>query len=276
MSEREQYPAGVPCWVESLQPDPRAALGFYGPLFGWEFAGPGPMPGDPPGEYYVARVAGRDVAGIGSAPEPRSAGGAAWSTYIRVDSADAAAASAARAGGTLRDGPFDVLPAGRMAVLEDPAGAVVCVWEAAGREGAQLINAPRAWAMSLLETADPAASSAFYGAMFGWQAEPVAPGAPVVLWRLPGYVGGEPEQPVPRDVVGVMSTLAGSSAPMDARWRVDFWVDDADGTAERAVALGGEVVVAPHEQPMFRSAVLADPAGATFSINQRMAVPPSG
>jgi hypothetical protein len=57
MSEREQYPAGVPPWVETLQPDPRAALDFYGTLFGSEFAGPGPMPGDPPGEYYVARCA---------------------------------------------------------------------------------------------------------------------------------------------------------------------------------------------------------------------------
>jgi len=68
MSEREEYPAGVPCWVETLQPDPRAARDFDGPLFGWEFAGPGFMPGDLPGEYFVARVEGRDVAGIGSLP----------------------------------------------------------------------------------------------------------------------------------------------------------------------------------------------------------------
>jgi predicted enzyme related to lactoylglutathione lyase len=95
MSERERYPAGVPCWVETLQPDPRAALDFYGPLFGWEFAGPGPMPGDPPGEYYVARVRGR------------------------VDSADEAAARATDAGGCLLGGPLDVPPVGRLAVLTD-------------------------------------------------------------------------------------------------------------------------------------------------------------
>ena len=53
-------------------------------------------------------------------------------------------------------------------------------------------------------------------------------------------------------------------------------MEDADGTAERAVALGGEVVVAPHEVPMFRHAVLADPVGATFSISQLTAVAPSG
>ncbi len=226
----------------------------------------------------MARVEGRDVAGIGSAAA-QSAGRTAWSTYVRVDSvdsADAAAAGAEGAGGMLRDGPFDVLPAGRMAVLEDPAGAIVCVWEAADREGAQLINVPRAWAMSLLETTDPDRACAFYGAMFGWRAEPVAADAAVALWLLPGYVGGEPQQPVPRDVVGVMSTLAGAVNGSDARWNVDFWVEDTDARAERAVALGGEVVVAPHAQPMFRSAALADPVGATFSISQLMAVPPSG
>src|SRR3954447_25999363 len=100
MSEREHYPHGVPCWVETLQPDPQAALDFYGPLFGWEFAGPGPMPGDPPGEYFVARVRGRDVAGIGSLPAGGGAAGAAWSTSIRVDSADDAAARATDAGGS--------------------------------------------------------------------------------------------------------------------------------------------------------------------------------
>ena len=59
MSERDRYPAGVPCWVETLQPDPRAAAAFYAGVLGWEFTGPGPMPGG--GNYYVGRLGGRDV-----------------------------------------------------------------------------------------------------------------------------------------------------------------------------------------------------------------------
>ena len=43
MSQRDDYEPGVPCWVDTLQPDPEAAMAFYGALFGWEFAGPGPM-----------------------------------------------------------------------------------------------------------------------------------------------------------------------------------------------------------------------------------------
>src|SRR6266511_5708863 len=101
MSERERYPPGVPCWVETLQPDPQASLDFYGPLFGWEFVGPGPMPGDPPGQYFVARVGGRDVAGVGSLPDRRSSDEAVWATYIGVDSADDTAETAKKAGGSV-------------------------------------------------------------------------------------------------------------------------------------------------------------------------------
>jgi uncharacterized protein len=276
MSERSHYPAGVPCWVDTLQPDPRAALDFYGPLFGWDFAGPALMPGDPPGDYFVARVRGRDVAGIGLSPAPSSSSPSIWNTYVRVDSVGEAIERVQKAGGALVDGPVDVLPAGRLAVVSDLTGAVVGVWEARAREGAQVLNEPGAWAMSLLHTTDPSASTAFYGAVFGWQAEPFEmPGAQVTLWRLPGYVGGEPQQPVPRDVVSVMTQSGSDGSPSDVppHWSVDFWVHDADATAEHAARLGGQVVVPPYDVPGFRSAVLADPEGATFTVSKLTAVP---
>jgi hypothetical protein len=77
-----------------------------------------------------------------------------------------------------------------LAVLADPAGAPVCVWEAGAREGAQLVNEPGAWAMSLLHTTDPESSQAFYGAVFDWRPEPFdAAGAQLTLWRLPRLPG---------------------------------------------------------------------------------------
>jgi predicted enzyme related to lactoylglutathione lyase len=266
MSERVDYPPGVPCWVETLQPDPRAALEFYGAVFGWEFTGPGPMAGDLPGEYYVAQVGGRDVAGIGSLPEMGTAPVAAWNTYVRVDSADDVVERAEAAGGSVLAGPLDALPAGRLAVLADPVGPVFSVWEARAREGAQLVNQPNAWAMSSLHTTDAETAQAFYGSLFGWQPEPFGPPeAQMTVWRLPGYVGGEPQQPVPRDVVAVLAP-AGDGVP--PHWNVNFWVDDADATAERVVRAGGQVLMDPVDTPGFRSAVLADPHGAAFSISQ--------
>jgi predicted enzyme related to lactoylglutathione lyase len=274
MSQRVRYPAGVPCWVDTLQPGPRAALDFYGALFGWEFDGPGPMPGDPPGEYFVAQIEGRDVAGIGSLPDLGAPAVPSWNTYIRVDSADDAGEQAKAAGASLLAGPLDALPAGRLAVLVDPVGAAFCLWEARAREGAQLVNEPRTWAMSSLHTTDPERAEEFYGSLFGWQPEPFGPpAAEMTLWRLPGYVGGEPQQPVPRDVVAVLAPSGDAAAAVPPHWNVNFWVDDADATAEQAAGLGGQVLMPPFDTPGFRSSVVADPQGAVFSISQLTAGP---
>jgi predicted enzyme related to lactoylglutathione lyase len=265
MPARVTYPPGVPCWVDTLHADPQAALAFYAGLFGWEFSGPGPMP-DPSGKYYVARVAGRDVAGI--ATRPKGAGPPAWTTYVRVDDAAAVTERARRAGGSVVVPPFDAPPAGRGAVLACPGGAIFGVWQAHAREGAQLVNAPSAWAMSTLRTQDLAKATAFYGALFGWQPQTFGDGAnAITLARLPGYVGGTEAQPVPRDVVACMID-AGDAGDGGAVWDVGFWIDDTDAAVRRAVDLGGTIVVPPYDMPMFRQAVIADCEGATFSISQ--------
>jgi predicted enzyme related to lactoylglutathione lyase len=253
MSERDVYPAGVPCWVETLQADPGAAQRFYAELFGWEIVG-----GE---EYAVARLRGLDVAGIAALPAPDVS--QAWFTHVRVAEVDQAAARVTDAGGMVIAAPFEASPAGRVAVVADPAGAQLCLWQAEIREGAQVVNEASAWSMSALQTPDPKAAEAFYAAAFGWVSEPWGP---ITLFRLPGYVGGEPAQPVPRDVVAVM--LATDAA---AGWSVDFWVADIELAVRDAVRLGGSVIAAPFERPPFRSAVLADPGGATFSISERVA-----
>jgi len=262
MSTRDRYPAGVPCWVETLQADPRAAAAFYEGLMGWSFIG-----SEDPGEehdwsYLVARLDGSDVAGLGALPDGMAP---SWVTHVRVERAEEAAERARAAGGTVVDGPIEADPAGRFVVLADPLGAVLCAWEADVREGAERINEPGAWAMSALQTPDPERAAAFYEAVFGWRAEPWGP---VHLLRLPGYVGGTEEQPVPRDVVAVMAPAA-PGAP--AAWGVDLWVADIDAAVARAGELGGRVLMPVHDRPPFRSAVVADPEGAAFSLSQLVA-----
>lgn len=269
MTRIETYPPGVPCFVDALSRDVDAARRFYAGIFGWEFSGPGPMPGGPDAEYWVARVRGHDVAGLGTCPAddvPQM-----WNTHVAVADVDAAADAVRAAAGRIVAAPFDVPPAGRMAVIADPSDAVLTLWQARQRAGAQLVNEPSAWAMSLLTTPRPEQAAAFYAAVFGWRAEPFGDdGSGLYLFRLPGYVGGEPGQPVPRDVVAAMST-----APAEERdgyppvhWSVDFWVADADGGAARAPQFGGAVVAGAYDVPTFRQAVLAAPDGATFTISE--------
>jgi hypothetical protein len=250
MSERNGYEPGVPCWVDARQPDPRAAVDFYTRLFGWE--------AQSSGEYTFCRLRGRDVAAITAGENP------GWSTHIWVESTDQTAERVTDAGGSVVTAPFDLPGAGRTAVLADPAGAEFAVWQPAGRTGAQRVNEPGAWSMSALSTTDLDGAKAFYAAVFGWETDTFAAGDfEVTLWRLPGFVGGEPEQPVPADVIA--TSLPSEGPP---RWDVDFWVSDADATAARAAELGGAVVVPPFDMPVGRQSVLADPQGATFSVTR--------
>src|SRR3954468_8320518 len=117
MSEQDRYIPGVPCWIDTTQPDPDAAVRFYDELFGWQFEDV--MPAGSPDPYHVARIRGGDVAAVAS----QSGGTATWNTYVWVADADETAAKARAAGGSVLIEPTDVGEAGRMAVFADREGA---------------------------------------------------------------------------------------------------------------------------------------------------------
>jgi predicted enzyme related to lactoylglutathione lyase len=260
MSERNSYPAGVPCWVTNLQHDVPTAREFYGELFGWEMeSGP-----DGLAPYALGRLRGRDVAAIGTMPVPGAP--PTWLMEVRTDDLPATVAAVRDAGGEVLQEEVDFGQVGRLGVFTDPLGATFCAWEGGDREGAQLVNEPSAWSMSALQTSDPDRAARFYGAVFGWETDAFGP---ATLCRLPGYVGGEPSQPVPRDVVAVLVPAAGE-AP--AAWGVDFWIDDVERGVADVRRLGGSVLTGPYDAPpSFRQAVVTDPGGATFSIGQLVA-----
>ena len=282
MLERNGYPAGVPCWVDTTQPDPHAAVEFYGGLFGWDFEDS--MPADAPGHYFMARLRGRQVAAVGSAMEGSPT---VWNTYVWVEDAEATMGKVTQAGGKVIAPPMDVLDAGRMAVFSDPTGAVLSLWQAGRHRGAELVNEPNTWNWSDLNTRDLGAAKAFYGAVFGWQATPVDFGSgESYMWRRPGYgdfleqfnpgirqrhkEGGAPEGFT--DAIGWLQPMPAEQFPADVppHWALTFSVDDADAVASRAEQLGGTVMVAPFDVPYARIAMLRDPQGATFSISRYM------
>jgi hypothetical protein len=272
LPERDGYIAGVPCWVDTVQPDPAAAAEFYGGLFGWEFEDG--TSAESPGSYLMARLRGGDVAAVSSPPEGAPAH-AVWNTYIWVEDADEAAAKAREAGGAVLSEPFDVLDAGRMAVLADPEGAVFCVWQAKEHRGARIVNEPGAVNFNVLHTRDPERAKRFYGAVFGWTTLDLGSGE---FWTLRAYgdylealTPGTRERsaefgaPGFEDVVAAISPLAGDDVDTPIHWGVTFATADADATAAKAAELGGTVLLAPVDAPYSRLTVLRDPQGATFS-----------
>jgi len=272
MPEQDRYIPGVPCWIDATQPDPEAAAAFYGALFGWEIEDV--MPPGSPVRYLVGRRGGGDVAALASAP-PDGPAAAVWNTYVWVQDADETAAKAQAAGGRVLDAPRDVGEDGRMAVLADPSGAALRLWQARRHRGATVVNEHGALNFNDLVTDDLEAARAFYGAVFGWELLDIGDGT---MWALPGY-GDFLEARRP----GLREQMAAMGAPerfedvvasvrldpdVPPHWGVTFAVDDADAIAARAAELGGEVLVAPFAAPWVRMSVLRDPQGATFTASQ--------
>jgi predicted enzyme related to lactoylglutathione lyase len=276
MSGQDRYIPGVPCWIDTTQPDPEAAVAFYGDLFGWEFEDV--MPPDSPIRYHIARLGGGDVAAVASQPEGAPAT-AVWNTYVWVEDANVTAAKVRAAGGTVVMEPGDVGDSGRMAVFADPQGAAFSVWQAKEHRGAAVVNEHGSLNFNDLNTRDLEGAERFYGAVFGWEILDIGGGH---AWALPGYgdflerrrpgtregmaAMGAPERF--EDVVASVRAIPDDQPDTPAHWGLTFAVDDADAIAARAAELGGRVVVAPFDAPWVRMAVISDPQGATFTASK--------
>lgn len=261
MTTMTSYANGVPSWVDLATPDPSASKKFYGELFGWNYDD---EPAEPDGdsvEYAMADIDGHATAGIMEQTTEMAETGMppAWTTYIAVDDLDASMAKVEPAGGSLMGPAMDIAEAGRMAVLSDPGGAVLCMWKAGGHIGSGIVNEPGAFCWTELITADPAAVTSFYAAVFGWTAETalMATG-PYTVFSVAG---------------GNENGIAGAMSPpvegMPASWGVYFSVADARTTVETARSLGAQVLMETTEMPGVGTlATLMDPHGAAFSIMQ--------
>lgn len=281
------HPAGVPCWIETLQPDPEAAARHYAELFGWTADDPVPTSDGP---YRTFRLDGRIVAGLDQAPPGLPT--AVWTTYVAVDDLDATIAVAVEAGGSVLLPPSPAVGDGRRAILTDPAGVAFGLWQAGTLGGVEREHEPGAWTMSSLHTPDPDGAERFYGRLFGWRADrEAAGGAPIAFWRLDGHRrrepvtgcpaddaptgagrvdgahGREPATTPPPDTVGVLVPIA-EGDPTPPHWSVCVQVADVRATADRATALSGGVLMDPAEAPGGASGVIADPQGGVVAITE--------
>ena len=251
MVRRTGYEPGTPSWADLASPDPESSRAFYGALFGWTGE---PSPEPEAMGYTVMMLGDAAVAGLAPAFGDMPT---VWSTYVTVADADAALEAASAAGGRVLMGAMSVLDVGRMAVIADPTGAALSLWQPGAHIGAEVMMEPNAMCWHELNTRDPESATAFFGTLFGWEARPVgAPGMDYTELRL-GETG----------VAGMITMDDNWPAEMPPHWMVYFAVADCDDAATRVTDLGGEVHVPPTDIPgVGRFAVVADPHGAVFSI----------
>jgi predicted enzyme related to lactoylglutathione lyase len=248
MGERTEHAPGTFSWADLGTTEPEGAKAFYTALFGWE-AEERPIPDG--GVYTMLRQGGLEVAALyGQRQEgvPPS-----WLSYVTVADADAAAARAREVGGTLMSEPFDVMEVGRMAVVQDPQGAVLALWQPGQSIGARLVNDPGAMSLNQLNAASPELARRFYSDLFGWRFEEMSDDPP--YW---GIYNGE------RVNGGMMPLPAEAEGP--SHWLVYFSVSDLDAAAAKIGELDGTVVVAPRDVPGGRILVARDPQGAHFAL----------
>jgi uncharacterized protein len=249
MGRRESYDPGIFSWTDLSTTDVDAAKALYADLFGWDYDDQ-PIPGG--GTYSMARVDGLAVAGLSAVQAEGQP--PAWTAYVTVEDVDATASKAAELGGTLLAEPFDVMDAGRMAVIADPTGAVFSVWKAGTSIGAELVNGHGLLSLTQLNTSDPDRATEFYSELFGWRVE-ATEGTETPYWGI--YLGDSLN-------AGMMLMPADQGAP--PHWLVYFGIDDVDAVAEKLGAAGGTVLVPKMQVPGGEIVVGQDPHGAVFGV----------
>ncbi len=259
MANIDQHPAGSFCWIELHTSDQTAAKSFYSSLFGWE-AHDSPMG---PNDFYTEfKLQGREAAaGFTLRPEERSQGVPPhWLIYVAVESADAAVAKAQQLGGKILAQAFDVMDFGRMAVLQDPTGAVFCVWQANKNTGIKIAHVHGTLCWADLSTPDAKRATDFYSRLFGWQIENQRTDGTEDPSGYEHIKNGE-------HFIGGIPPAAFRPPGVPPHWMAYFLVDDVNASATKAKELGAKLCLAPMMiEGAGRMAVISDPQGATFAI----------
>jgi predicted enzyme related to lactoylglutathione lyase len=231
-------------WHEQVSSDPKQAQDFYTRLFGWgtEVYKPGEV------DYAMISSGGANHGGFGKAME--GAPPPHWLSHVQVDDVDDTVEKAKNAGGRLAAGPFEMGEIGRMAIIVDPQGAYISVYQPEG-EG-PVPEGVFVW--DELGTTDVDAAQRFYEEVFGWTTSDMGPeyGGYRIFNR--GETG----------IAGLMSLPDDSEPP---HWQPYVAVEDPDQTCAKASELGASLLLEPMDVPAVgRLAVISDPQGATFGI----------
>lgn len=249
MTIRENVPTGAPIWVDLMSSDPEASVAFYGALFGWTAEDPNPDFGG----YRNFQLGGERVAGLMQAQPGEPAD--LWSVYLQTDDAATAVEKARAAGSTVFVEPMPVGDLGTMAVITDPGGGVIGMWQPGEHRGGVVatVGAPCHWE---LHTRSYDEVLPFYAEVFGWTVnrDNESDG-----FRYATYDVADGEN------AGVMdASIFPDDAPLG--WTPYFAVADMGAATAKVAELGGKVTLGPDHTPYGVLAGAVDSTGAPFKL----------
>jgi predicted enzyme related to lactoylglutathione lyase len=249
-------PAGAPCWIDLMTSDMARSQEFYTALFGWSYE-----VGDAEkyGGYTMAFKDGKTVAGLMQSREDGEGYPDMWSTYLRVDNIETTMDAAKNAGAIPYMEPMDVPEQGKMAMIGDPSGASIGMWEFGGHTGFQAHEEAGAAAWHELHSKDYTAAVDFYKDVFGLQTS-VMSDSPE--FRYTNLVDGD------KELAGIMDAAAFLPDEVPSSWQIYFQTDDVDATIAKALTLGATIINAAEDSPYGRIAGLTDCTGAMFKLVQ--------
>lgn len=253
MTTRAKAPSGAPCWADLWTSDIEESRRFYSQLFGWKALEPDPSHGG----YFMFTRDGAPVAGgMGSMPDMPA--NDTWKPYLCTSDVDAALKKAKAAGGQVDAPAMAVEELGIQAVVRDPTGAAVGLWQPIQFQGFTVLGVEATPSWFELHTADHAVAVAFYRDVLGVDLVAMSDTDEFRYWtfRSPG---------TDVDLGGIMDARAWV-APGAASWSIYWEVDDLEATLDRVTALGGSVGRGADDTPWGRLAAAVDPTGAEFKL----------
>lgn len=276
MYQVSKYPHGTFCWAELHSTNQSVATAFFQEVLGWELNA---IPLGEYGFYNMMMKDGLPVAAISSTPPNLSDGSSwyspllkfipvaegadkpelprsMWANYISVDNVDALVEKVKEHGGTILEGPFDVMEEGRQLTVQDPSGAIISFWEARNHIGARLVNTVGAMLWNELLTREPEKAIAFYGAVLGWTFQKEEGRD---MWQIAN--GNRPN--------GTILKIQSHWANIPPMWQVYFTVANLDTALEKVTELGGQVYMGKTGVPEVGEFIfVADPSGASVYLMQ--------
>ncbi|WNG81170.1 VOC family protein [Mycobacterium sp. ITM-2016-00316] len=247
------HPLGAPCWIDLSTSEIGRAQQFYGAVFGWTFESAGPEYGG----YVSAFVDGVQVAGL-MPNDPQWNMPDRWNTYLHTADADATIEAITAAGGFSCGGAMDIPAKGRMAMVCDPTGGMIGLWQPTEHLGFEATGVAGAPVWHQLTTRDFAETLDFYRAVFGWQAQVEADSDE---FRYSTVVFDGEQR------IGVMDGGAFMAADEPSNWFFFLGAEDVDKAQQLIVDNGGSITRPAEDTPYGRLASVADPTGAGFSLS---------